>query len=177
MKIYSENPSIEQAMINTKKGVKPIFSQNSQTSISIQEETEDDIKSICLDFVTKKIVDKDQFIKLYIHSFPVLSDLKNSTKILFQYILTSLSEEIGKDKIYLSYKDYQAKSLKNPLYPKISQPTFSRCMNELMELEIIFKSELANIYFINIAYIFNGDRLRFITEYQIKKEKTQDEEE
>ncbi|MDN7678016.1 MULTISPECIES: hypothetical protein [Burkholderia cepacia complex] len=176
MEIYSENPSIAQAMINTKKGIKPIFSNNSQTSIAIQEETEDDLKSIVLDFTTKKIVDKDQFIKIYIHSFPVLAELKNSTKILFQYILMSLSEQVGKDQLYLSYASYVEFVEKYPLLTKVSRATYFNCLNELLENNILYKSKLTNIYFINIAYVFNGDRLRFITEYQIKKEKSSDEE-
>ncbi|HDR8921941.1 hypothetical protein ACIPLR_17150 [Herbaspirillum huttiense] len=168
IKTYEQNPSIAQAMLNTKKGVQPIFNQGSGADFSVYSHNSEEMKSMALDFISKKVVDKDQFIKIYIHSLPVLSDLKNSTKILFQYILMSLSEEVGKDRLYISYKDYQARSSKNPMYMKISQPTFSRCLNELLGLGILFKSSLANIYFINIAYIFNGDRLRFITEYQLK---------
>ncbi|AIO49463.1 hypothetical protein DM44_2677 [Burkholderia cepacia] len=172
METYAENPSIAQAMINTKKGFKPIFSKDSQTNISIYEENEEDLKSITLDFTTKRVVDKDQFIKIYIHSLPALSDLKNSTKILFQYILMSLSEEVGKDRLYLSYGSYVEFVEKYPLLTKVSRATYFNCLNELIEKKILFKSTLTNIFFINIAYVFNGDRLRFITEYQLKKEKS-----
>ncbi|WP_316867963.1 hypothetical protein, partial [Ralstonia mannitolilytica] len=53
METYAENPSIAQAMINTKKGFKPIFSKDSQTNISIYEENEEDLKSITLDFTRR----------------------------------------------------------------------------------------------------------------------------
>lgn len=172
--VYSENPSIEMAMINTKKGVRAIFSKDSETSISVSHG--DDMKSVALDFSRKCVIDKDKFIKLYIHSFPVLSDLKNSTKLFFQYILTSLSNETNQDRLYIAYKDYQEKAKRNPIFPSISQPTFSRCLRELLDLGILFKSTLPNLYFVNIAYVFNGDRLRFLTEYQLKKDKDEAEQ-
>lgn len=172
--VYSENPSIEMAMINTKKGVRAVFAKDSETEISVTHG--DDMKSVALDFSRKCVIDKDKFIKLYIHSFPVLADLKNSTKLLFQYILSSLSHESNQDRLYIAYKDYQEKAKRNPIFPSISQPTFSRCMKELLELEILFKSTLPNLYFINIAYVFNGDRLRFLTEYQLKKDREEAEQ-
>ncbi len=173
-KVYSENPSIEMAMINTKKGVRAVFAKDGETEISVTHG--DDMRSVALDFSRKCVIDKDKFIKLYIHSFPVLSDLKNSTKLLFQYILSSLSNESNQDKLYIAYKDYQEKAKKNPIFPSISQPTFSRCLRELLELEILFKSTLPNLYFVNIAYVFNGDRLRFLTEYQLKKDREEAEQ-
>lgn len=170
IKTYRENPSIQQAMINTKKGAKMIFANNSSAEISVYDNNNEDIEKLTLDFVAKRVVDKDQFIKIYVHSLPILSELKNSTKLLFQYILFSVSEEIGKDCIYVSFKDYLMKLEDNKFLVKISKATFHNAMNELMEKGVIYKSELANIYFVNIAYIFNGDRLRFITEYQLKKQ-------
>lgn len=169
-KTHRENPSIKQAMVNTKKGAKMIFANNSTAEISVYDKESENIEKLSLDFVAKKVVDKDQFIKLYIHSLPVLSELKNSTKLLFQYILFSVSEEIGKDCIYVSFKDYLIKLETNKFLIKISKATFHNAINELMEKKVIYKSELANIYFVNIAYIFNGDRLRFITEYHLKKQ-------
>ncbi|WP_414144061.1 hypothetical protein, partial [Burkholderia vietnamiensis] len=77
----------------------------------------------------------------------------------------------GKDRLYLSYGSYVEFVEKYPLLTKVSRATYFNCLNELIEKKILFKSTLTNIFFINIAYVFNGDRLRFITEYQLKKEK------
>lgn len=175
IKTHKENPSIQKAMVNTKKGAKLVFGNNNQTDISIYEENTEELKKLTLDFTAKKVIDKDEFIKIYIHSLPVLSDLKKSTKILYQYILLLVNKSVGQDRIYISYKDYLQKAEENKYLIDISQPTFSRALNELLEKEILFKSELLNIYFLNIAYIFNGDRLRFITEYQLKKEEDNEE--
>lgn len=167
---YKENPSIKDAMVNTKKGAKVVFGNNNQTEISVYEQNTEELKSLTLDFCTKKIVDKDEFIKIYVHSFPVLSELKNSAKILYQYILYLVNKSVASDRLYVSYKDYLEKTEKNKFLVKVSQATFYNALNELLEKKLLFKSDLTNIYFINIAYVFNGDRLRFITEYQLSKQ-------
>ena len=168
--LYKENPSIKQAMRNTKKGAKLIFGNNNETQVSVYNEDEEDFNKLTLQFSAKQVVDKDQFIKIYINALPVLSDLKNSSKLLFQYILGLVNEEIGKDRVYVSYQDYLDKSEKFPLMAKLSKATFFRAINELLTKEVLFKSNLTSIYFINISYVFNGDRLRFINEYVKKKD-------
>lgn len=167
-KTYKENPSIKTAMVNTKKGAKFVFGNNNQTDISIYENNTEELKTLTLDFCAKRVVDKDEFIKIYIHSLPVLSELKNSTKILYQYILYLVHQSIGQDRFYISYKDYCERVESNKYLVKVSQATFYRALDELLEKQLLFKSNLTNLYFINIAYVFNGDRLRFITEYQLK---------
>ena len=169
--IHSENPSIFNAIENTKKGARVIFNKSNQdVRGEIYTNSEDeDVKVNSIDFYTKITIDKDQFIKLYISALPALSNLKNSTKLLFQYILIKINEEIGKDVIYLNYSDYSRSTYLSPLSGKFSQSTFSRALNELLDNEIIYKTPNQHLYFINIAYIFNGDRLKFITEYQLDK--------
>ncbi|WP_176025820.1 hypothetical protein [Burkholderia vietnamiensis] len=168
MEIYLENPSIGQAIINTKKGVKLHFN-NTNCQFTVLRHDSEEMQSAAIDFVAKTFVDKDQFIKIYIHSFPVLADLKNSTKVLFQYVLMAIHKGIKQDSVYLSYEDYEDCVSQYPLMSKISKATYFRCINELLDKQILFKSNKSNIYFINIAYIFNGDRLTFIRQYQLKK--------
>lgn len=168
MEVYSENPSIGQAIVNTKKGVKLHFG-NADCHFTVLQQESEEVQSAAIDFVAKTFVDKDQFIKIYIHSFPVLAELKNSTKVLFQYVLMSIHKGIKQDSVYLSYEDYVDCVEQYPLMSKISKATYFRCINELLDKKILFKSTKSNIYFINIAYIFNGDRLTFIRQYQLKK--------
>ena len=177
--IYSENPSIFNAIENTKLGARVLFSKNDKNIKGevYSNSEDDDVKINSIDFYTKITVDKDQFIKLYISALPALANLKNSTKMLFQYILMKVNEEIGKDLLYISYSDYSRTSYLNTLSANFSQSTFSRALNELLDNKILFKSQNQHLYFINIAYIFNGDRLRFIQEYQlVKKDEEKDNE-
>ncbi|MHA6860376.1 hypothetical protein [Ralstonia pseudosolanacearum] len=168
MEVYSENPSIGQAIKNTRKGVKLHFN-NADCQFTVYQHESEEMKSAAIDFVAKTFVDKDQFIKIYIHSLPVLAELKNSTKVLFQYVLMALHKGIKQDSVYLSYEDYVDCVNQYPLMSRISKATYFRCINELLENKVVFKSTKPNIFFVNIAYIFNGDRLTFIRQYQLKK--------
>ena len=57
---------------------------------------------------TVEILDDRRFVKVYIQSDDVLSGLKNSTQIIFEYIFRMLqsSEAYNTMEIEFSYKDY-----------------------------------------------------------------------
>ena len=40
-------------------------------------------------------------------------------------------------------------------------------MNELIDSKFIAESEATNLYFVNPAFIWNGNRLAFIKEYRV----------
>lgn len=121
-KVYSENPSIEMAMINTKKGVRAVFAKDGETEISVTQG--DDMRSVALDFSRKCVIDKDKFIKLYIHSFPVLSDLKNSTKLLFNTFLVRLATNPIKISYTLPIKTIKRKRRRIPFFLVFPSPPF-----------------------------------------------------
>ena len=50
----------------------------------------------------------------------------------------------------------------------ISRATFFRGMTELIERGFIAESQSQGMYFLNIDYLFNGNRLAFIKEYRVK---------
>jgi hypothetical protein len=67
------------------------------------------------------------------------------------------------DRIYLHFNTVQKYG------SSMSLPTFKRGMSELIKKEFLYESIEPNIYFLNINYMFNGDRLAFIKEYRINK--------
>ncbi len=172
IKKYNKNPSIELAKANTKYGVKTIFGKKEHSTYHIlaedmesKSETEDTIN-----FSKKQIVDKDQFVKLYIAGFENLSNLTKSTKIIFSYVFNQIRNEVGQDRYYFSFQDYLLFCEKEKITP-LSNSSFFRSINELLNNEILFKTTINNLYYINIAFVFNGDRLKFIQEYELKKNK------
>ena len=169
-KTYLDNPSIDQAKKNTILGNKIQYANQEKTiTTEIYTNSEDDdVRIEKINFHTRKVVDKDQFIMLYISAFPALSNLTKSAKILYQYVLVKVNKEIGKDKILMNYKEYSMMVEKNGLIG-ISQATYYRALDELLTSEILFQSAITNQYFINIAYFFNGNRLRFIQDYDLMK--------
>jgi len=55
----------------------------------------------------------------------------------------------------------------NPKY-QMSIPTIRRGLNELVKSKIVAPSAKIGAYYINPNFIFNGDRVRFITEIKRK---------
>lgn len=174
---YEENPSIKSATLNTKKGCKLIFGHNNEQEIMVKNSETDEYETAIIDFTTKKIIDRSQFIKVYINAFPVLSDLKNSTKIVYQYILLSVSKQVGKDIYHFSFRDYLQQCESNISLVQVSEKTYYNAVKELLEKKILFKCTSPSLFFLNIDYVFNGDRLRFITEYHARKTKDSERDE
>jgi hypothetical protein len=48
----------------------------------------------------------------------------------------------------------------------LTRRTYERGMKELLEKEFLFRSVSSDMYFVNIRYIFNGDRLVLAQSYQ-----------
>jgi hypothetical protein len=52
----------------------------------------------------------------------------------------------------------------------MSESTYFRGMKELIEKGFIAASTKTNIYYLNVDYMFSGNRLAFIKEYRLKSE-------
>jgi hypothetical protein len=48
--------------------------------------------------------------------------------------------------------------------------TYRRGLRELLEKEFLFRSPNPGLFFVNIRFMFNGDRLAFVKGYKIKKD-------
>lgn len=107
-------------------------------------------------------IDKTQFVKLYINGVKAFQGLKSAGAKVFEIIYRAVQENPGSDKIYLHFM-----SVEQNITP-ISRATFFRGMTELIERGFIAESFEPGVYFLNIDYLFNGDRLAFIKEYRIK---------
>ena len=51
--------------------------------------------------------------------------------------------------------------------PSIPESSFHRGIKELLEKEFIYESMTPHMYWINLTYMFNGDRFAFIKEYYV----------
>lgn len=169
-KKYKSNPSIQNALKETVKGYRSVTAKSTNTSIVVynkENESEEELRELL--FSTKQEVDKSQFVKLFMSGFGALSNLKVGAKLLFEYVFHLIQQETGRDKVYFNYKDYLEFCAKDDLKP-MSQASFYRNLNELLENEILFSTENSHWYFINVSYMFNGDRLSFLRTYDLKKD-------
>ena len=51
----------------------------------------------------------------------------------------------------------------------INERAYRRGIKELLDREFLFKSLMDGVFFVNIRYMFNGNRLAFVKGYQRKK--------
>ena len=103
-------------------------------------------------------VDKERFVKLYLAGLKQASGLSKAGLAVFEIVYAALRESPGKDTVNLS-QDESA----------LAPATFRRGLRELLEKEFLFRSPYDGTFFVNIRFMFNGDRLAFVKGYQLKK--------
>jgi hypothetical protein len=158
-KKYAENPSVLTAMNSTKSGVKRITNKAGNQCMIVSEQGEIIAPA---GFYEIMEVDKTQFIKLYINGVKAFQGLSSAGTKVFELIYYRVQEKPGVDKFFIHFTDIDQQQ-----FP-ISERTFHRGLTELISKEFIFESKTPNVYFLNINYLFNGNRLAFIKEYRVK---------
>lgn len=103
-------------------------------------------------------VDKERFVKLYLAGLKQASGLSKAGLAVFEIVYAELRETPGRDTVLLSQDE-------SPLAPA----TFRRGLRELLEKEFLFRSPYDGTFFVNIRFMFNGDRLAFVKGYRLKQ--------
>lgn len=160
---YRSNPSIPDALATMKTGVKRISSPiKSNTELIVSNPSTGEVYSgVGLGFHTKVKVDKEQFIKLYVKGVSAFTGLSKAGARVLEMVISESKKYIDKDTIFLSPR------VANEVF-LIPMATFMRGMKELLVKEILFEHIDENWYYININYMFNGDRLVFLQTYEIE---------
>jgi hypothetical protein len=60
-----------------------------------------------------------------------------------------------------------ALGVRDPAVADIPRATFYRGLRELLEKEFLYRSPWDGIFFVNIRYMFNGDRLAFVKAFHL----------
>lgn len=107
-------------------------------------------------------VDNTRFVKLFLEGVKKLSGLSKTGMIVFEIIYRQMQDHPNSDKVELSF------DLAKILIPDMTERTYNRSLKELLDREILFKSLINGVFFINIRYMFNGDRLAFVQGYKRK---------
>ena len=102
-------------------------------------------------------VDKERFVKLYLAGLKQASGLSKAGLAVFEIVYSALREAPGRDSVNLS-QDLSV----------LAPATFRRGLRELLEKEFLFRSPYDGTFFVNIRFMFNGDRLAFVKGYQLK---------
>ena len=105
----------------------------------------------------RKIVDSERFAKIYLDGLAQTFNLSKTALRVFQIILKSCERDT--DQIYLNFM------LAVKIDDLMIERTYHRGLLELLKAGFIAYSDLPNKFWINPHLFFNGDRVKFITEY------------
>lgn len=158
MALHSKNPFLVDASINSKTGTKRLSNKKGDKFMVVSESGETVAPAGFHEIIE---VDKTQFVKLYINGVKAFQGLKSAGAKVFEIIYRAVQDTVGSDRIYLHFM-----SIEQNITP-ISRATFDRGMTELLEKNFLAESVEPGMYFLNIDYLFNGNRLAFIKEYRV----------
>lgn len=108
-------------------------------------------------------VDSERFLKVYTRSLMTFFDISKNAQKLFEFVLFEVSRIKMQDRIYLHPKDAE-RYHRATRGQGFSRPSFYRAKAELIDKELIAQADTPNIFYINPAVFWNGDRVKFITE-------------
>lgn len=122
------------------------------------------------ELVTTHEVDAEQFVKLYTRELKMLFSLTASSMRLLQVVLGQVQENVGKDTILLNMSIMEKYFTALDAKP-MSKPTFYRSINEMIDKGFIAPAaDSRDLFFINPNLFFNGDRVRLVKEYHVKRQ-------
>ena len=107
-------------------------------------------------------VDKERFVKLFLAGVKQASGLSKAGLAIFEVVYNLVRENPNSDKVELNF--YVA----SDQIDGINERTYQRGLRELLEREFLYRSPSEGVFFVNIRYMFNGDRLAFVKAYHLK---------
>jgi len=158
-KLNTVNPFLSDTVNHIERGEKVIMMGNKDADMMINKDG--DIQAHSL-FAKKIKIDKAQFAKIYLGSLAAWFELSKTGIRMFTYIVQTIKP--NQDSFMLHY----AKCMEQTGYK--SKKSISNGLKELIENKFIARGENQYIYFINPTIFFNGDRITFLEQYEIKKE-------
>lgn len=167
--VFKENPFLEGVGYNQRKRTEVLYNgQQALVSTNTGEVLEDH-----LSIARVKMVDSDQFVKLYVANLHVFFELGKAAQRVAEFVLHQVGHRaIGRGEVLLTFHEYEQYFAGREIGGG-SRQTYMRGVQEMAGKNLIAKSPTPNIWWINPAIMFNGDRARFITEIRRKKGGTQ----
>ena len=162
---HDENPYLAAIHPSMKSRTEILFDGNQAV---IQRDT-GEVTEDRLAIARIKWVESEQFVKVYTANISVFFELSKPAQRVCEYAIAVLSGTVGSDQVYLHPEDYISFCKKQKTKTGANKNSFNNGMRELAAKALIAKSSRPNLWYINPAVIFNGDRARFITEMRKRK--------
>lgn len=164
LEVHQDNPFID-GVGYSKSRKTEVFYTGDKAVVNMRTGEIDEENQIAVARV--RYVDAEQFVKLYVGYIHVFFDLGGPAQRVARFVLEQVGRRaLGKGEVLLSFHEYETFYVGQK---GVSRPTFMRGLQELAAKNLIAKTPNSNIWWINPAIIFNGDRARFITDIRRKK--------
>ena len=113
-------------------------------------------------FFEFKEVDETQFIKLYLAGIQQTAKLSAAGLKVFELVYHQMRASPHTDRIELNHYLVKKFSL------TMNLRTYQRGLREMLEHSFLFRSTSADVYFVNVNFMFNGNRITLAKTYYIK---------
>lgn len=158
LEVYPENPFLDGVGYNQRKRTEILYDGKQAVIHSESGEVLQDHLSVA----RVRLVDADQFVKIYVANLHVFFDLGKPAQRVCEFVLHQIGHRsMGRGEVLLNYSEYEAYCAGRT---GGTRQTFMRGVQELAAKRLIAKSPTNGIWWLNPAVAFNGDRARFITE-------------
>jgi len=166
--IYDRNPSVPSPN-GLPTRMKPVKIANGNRAMIIGKDTGELLGDAHAVFFEMQAVDRGQFVKMYLAGIKNTAKLTKAGMQVFEIVYNQVRENPQTDKIELNV--YLAKKFGM----EMSERTYQRGLRELLESEFLYRSPSADVFFININFMFNGNRVTLAQSYYLKEAGVQGE--
>ncbi len=160
--VYETNPSVPDPDSIRKR--KPVRFGNDQRGFVVDSGSGEVLSVGGVGFYEFEEVDNARFVKLFLDGVRQAAGLSKAGLAMFELVYRQMQGNPGNDQVSISY--YTATKEINGL----TERTYQRGMRELLDREFLFRSPYDGVFFVNIRYMFNGDRLAFVKGYKRKSD-------
>ena len=147
------------SVISIKRDI-PVYSDN--PSVSEYEETVTCSPKESGGVYEWEEVDDEPFVVLFLGGIKQAVGLSKAGLAMFELVYRQVQDNPGTDQIGLSYE------LARRLGLDLSERVFRNGLRDLLEREFLYESLIPGVFFVNIRYMFNGDRIAFVKAYKRK---------
>lgn len=111
-------------------------------------------------------VDDTRFVKFFLDGVKQAAGLSKSGLALFELVYRQVQDHPNTDKVEISFYSAGKK------IAELTERTYQRGLRDLLDREFLYRSPSDGVFFVNIRYMFNGDRLAFVKGYKRKTDET-----
>jgi hypothetical protein len=154
-----ENPFLHELSISITSGHKTSMVATQKGDVIFNQDT-GEVKDNVIFLATKVKVDKDEFVKIFVEHIGSIFDLSKAAQKTFVFILSITRFD---DKVIFDIEE----CMKQTGYT--SKSSVYKSLAELALNNMIAKSNIKNVFFINPAIFYKGDRMFLVKEYHLHK--------